>query len=158
MAQIDRPAERLGALARRLVRGVTERTKRELAAAGYPDVRPIHNLVLGQLGGGGARITAMAARLGMTKQAVTLMVDHLEGRGYVTRVADPDDGRAKLVELTAKGREAAATSWRVAEAIEREWAARLGPAQLGALKSTLGDLADSLAGRDATPGPATSTG
>jgi DNA-binding MarR family transcriptional regulator len=138
------PVQGLGAVARRLVRSLSERTRRELAAAGYPDVRPVHHLVLAQLGASGARITDMAARLGLTKQAVTLMVDHLEGRGYAARVPDPGDGRAKLVELTERGRAAAVTAGRVAAAIEREWAARLGPEPLAAVEATLASLADSL--------------
>jgi DNA-binding MarR family transcriptional regulator len=140
----EAPPERLGAVARRLVRGVSDRTRRELAAAGYPDVRPVHNLVFALVGRDGARITDMAARLRMTKQAVTAMVDHLEARGYVRRVPDPGDGRAKLVELTERGIAAAETSWRVAEGIERDWAQRLGPEALAAVKDTLTSLADDL--------------
>ena len=40
----------------------------------------------------------------MTKQAMAELVAHLEDRGYVDRVPDPDDRRAKLVRATAKGR------------------------------------------------------
>ena len=58
------------------------------ARPGFSDIRRSTTLY-SQLEDGGGRITDMAARLGVTKQAVTLMVDHLEARGYVVRVADP---------------------------------------------------------------------
>jgi len=136
---------RVGVLARRLVRALTERTRQELGVAGFPDLRPVHNLVFALVEGGGARITDMAAQLGMTKQAVTLMVDYLEGRGYVTREDDPRDRRAKLVELTERGRAAARASLDVVERIERDWVARLGRDRMTTLKQTLAELVRSLA-------------
>jgi DNA-binding MarR family transcriptional regulator len=138
------PPTRLTALARGLVRTVTDRTRVELAAAGFSDVRPVHNLVLAQVEGGGARITDLADRAGITKQAVTLMVDHLERGGYVARVADPSDRRAKLVVLTDRGRAAAVASLRIAEEIERGWTQRLGAGRLAELKRALAELVDGL--------------
>jgi DNA-binding MarR family transcriptional regulator len=52
----------------------------------------------------GTRTTTLSQRLGTSKQAVTKLIDELEARGYVTRVPDPADGRAKVVSFTAKGR------------------------------------------------------
>jgi DNA-binding MarR family transcriptional regulator len=138
------PPARVGALARRLIRAVTERTRVELDVAGCPDVRPVHNLVFAQLEDGGTRITDMAARLGVTKQAVTLMVDHLEARGYVARIPDTQDRRAKLVTLTERGHAAAGTSLAVADEIERSWAEQLGRERLAELKRTLVALIESL--------------
>jgi len=136
------PPTRLTALARRLVRLVTDRARSELIRAGFSEVRPAHNVVLAQAqaSGSGARITDMADRAGVTKQAITLMVDHLEAGGYVVRVADPSDRRAKLVVLTERGAAAAEVSRRAAEEVERGWAERLGAERLTALKTTLADL------------------
>jgi DNA-binding MarR family transcriptional regulator len=147
-----RPPARLTALARRLVRLVTDRARAELIRAGFSEVRPAHNVVLAQAGasGSGARITDMADRAGVTKQAVTLMVDHLEAGGYVVRVADPSDRRAKLVVLTDRGAAAAEVSRRVAEEIERGWAELVGAGRLTELKTTLVDLIAGLE-RDSAP-------
>ena len=41
----------------------------------------------------------------MTKQAMAELVRHLEVHGYVVRVPDPGDRRAKLVRPTDRGRE-----------------------------------------------------
>ena len=148
----DAPALRVGALARRLVRAVAERTRAELAASGFTDLRPVHNVVFAQLTAGGARITDMAARAGITKQAVTLMVDHLEAGGYLARVGDPSDRRAKLVELTERGRAAANASVRIVEGIDRDGTARLGGQRLAELKATLWELVVSLEAPTTRPG------
>ena len=53
----------------------------------------------------GTRVSVLAARAQMTKQSMAQLVAHLEAHGYVERVPDPADGRAKLVRATARGRE-----------------------------------------------------
>jgi DNA-binding MarR family transcriptional regulator len=48
------------------------------------------------------RISAgeLADRAGLTSGSVTAVIDRLEAKGYVRRVADPEDRRRVLVELT----------------------------------------------------------
>ncbi|MFJ8111751.1 MarR family winged helix-turn-helix transcriptional regulator [Streptomyces sp. NPDC096132] len=48
----------------------------------------------------------LAQRLGVEASHVTRTVQQLQRSGYVTRVPDPDDGRAQRIELTDAGREA----------------------------------------------------
>ena len=48
----------------------------------------------------GSRLTDLADRSGLTKQAVGEAVAELERKGYVERVPDPLDGRAKIIKLT----------------------------------------------------------
>ena len=52
----------------------------------------------------GGRITAgdLARELRLSTGAVTTIVDRLEKAGYARRVADPDDRRRVLIEVTAK--------------------------------------------------------
>jgi DNA-binding MarR family transcriptional regulator len=52
----------------------------------------------------GTRLTTLAERAGMSHQAMGEMVDELTRHGYLERVPDPDDGRARLVRPTALGR------------------------------------------------------
>jgi len=52
------------------------------------------------------RITELAAAEGVTQPAITRVVNRLEGCGWVTRQADPRDGRAVVVRLTEAGRDA----------------------------------------------------
>ncbi|MBV8981179.1 MAG: MarR family transcriptional regulator [Acidimicrobiia bacterium] len=131
---------RLGLLARRLVRAVAEHTRQELARQGFADLRPVHNALFAHLSGGGARITDVAAGLGVTKQAVTSLVDELERNGYVERIADPSDGRAKIVKLTARGRNAARVALRAAQRMDHRWVAVVGADRLAELKVTLSEL------------------
>ena len=65
----------------------------------------------------------------MTKQAMAELVAHLEGHGYVERVPDPGDRRAKLVRTTDRGREVFAVVREFTAELEARLAARLGQAQ-----------------------------
>jgi DNA-binding MarR family transcriptional regulator len=76
------------------------------------------------------------------------LVAHLERHGYVERVPDPSDRRAKLVRATAHGREVYAIAREALADIEREWTAHLGPAKMRRLRELLAELNDRLATRD----------
>src|SRR5262245_24543584 len=82
-----------------------------LAERGYTDIRASHGCVCRFIDAEhGSRLTYLADRSGVTKQAVGEAVDDLEQRGFVERVPDPLDKRAKIIRLTARGREAMAAS------------------------------------------------
>ena len=49
------------------------------------------------------------------------MVAVLERRGYIERVADPADGRARLVVLTQAGKDLVRAAVDIIDGIEREW-------------------------------------
>jgi DNA-binding MarR family transcriptional regulator len=112
----------------------------ELAAAGFPDIRPAHGYVFQYAEPGGSRLTVLARQAGLTKPTVLAAVDDLERLGYVERVPDPGDRRAKLVRLTARGAAAAAEAGRIVAAIEADWAERLGPRRAQALRRALEEL------------------
>ena len=77
----------------------------ELEERGWPDLRASQAaLVLNVDRRFGTRLTELARRGGVTKQAMMVVVDDLEVRGLVRRTPDPEDGRAKVVRLTARGR------------------------------------------------------
>jgi DNA-binding MarR family transcriptional regulator len=114
-----------------------EHTQR-VAAAGYPDIRPGHGCVFGGIDPkNGSRLTDLADSAMMTKQTVGEVVSDLEKRGYVERVPDPDDGRAKIIRLTTKGREVYLTGWRLNDELEQEWAKRFGKDRVAALREAL---------------------
>jgi DNA-binding MarR family transcriptional regulator len=97
-----------------------------LAAAGFGDVRPAHFTVFQHMPPEGMRLTALADAALLTKQTMGYLVDDLEALGYVERVPDPTDRRAKLVRLTARGWEVDRTVREVIKQIEADWAQRLG--------------------------------
>lgn len=112
-----------------------------LAAAGYPDIQPAHgDNLFRHIGAEGSRITAIAAQTHLTKQYIGNLAAELEVRGYVERVTDPQDGRAKLVRFTAKGRELERVAEAALDALEEELAARLGAEKLAQLRQLLEEL------------------
>ena len=76
---------------------------RRIAAEGYGDLRPAHGYVFQHLVPGPARVSDLAAKLGMTAQGASKLVIELEGFGYVARQTDPDDRRSHTVSLTERG-------------------------------------------------------
>jgi DNA-binding MarR family transcriptional regulator len=73
-----------------------------------------------------ARPTALAARLNISKQALNFVLDRLQRDGLVTRVADPDDKRAKQIRLTIAGRQAAEVTRATLTRTERRWRSIVG--------------------------------
>jgi DNA-binding MarR family transcriptional regulator len=92
-----------------------------LAAAGYPDIPRAAHPVFEHIDREGTRLTDLAARADMTHQSMGELVAALEQRGYVERRPDASDGRARLICLTAKGREMARVALREIAAIEQRW-------------------------------------
>lgn len=97
-----------------------------LAAAGFGDVRPAHFTVFLYMPPEGIRLTALADAALMTKQSMGYLVDDLEALGYVERVPDADDRRAKVVRLTRRGQAVEETVRAVIRQMEADWSARLG--------------------------------
>lgn len=121
------------ALATEFVQGVQER--------GYPDVRAGHAAVFMHIDRrAGTRLTELARRARMTKQGMMLLVDDLEGRGYIRRVPDPEDGRAKVVRLTARGRRYVAEARRTLLALEGRVRRQLGDRRYEQLRQSLESL------------------
>lgn len=83
-----------------------EGIRRAREAAGDARIRVAHTAVFPHVPFDGVRLTTLAERMGVSKQAVQQLVDDLEAVGVLERVPDPDDGRAKLIRWTAAGRAA----------------------------------------------------
>lgn len=112
-----------------------------LEERGYPDGRPGHAAVFMNIDRrSGTRLTELARRARMTKQGMMLLVDEMETRGFVRRVPDSEDGRAKVVRLTARGRRYVAEARRAVAAIEASARRELGERRYEALRSSLEEL------------------
>jgi DNA-binding MarR family transcriptional regulator len=115
--------------------------ERRMAARGYPDITQTHGKnVFRVLDEDGTRLTELAARARMTKQAIGELVDQLEAMGYVERRPDPVDRRAKIVVPTAAGRKAQATARECLLEIDAEWAQQIGPERMGLLEEAMREL------------------
>ena len=135
------PRKHIGQLLWAPYRAHLIRLHEALASAGYPDIQPAHgNNLFRHLRREGSRITEIAEQAQLTKQYIGHLVDYLEERGYVERVPDPFDSRAKLVRLTAKGREVERVAEETLQRLEEELAARLGAERMAALRTLLEEL------------------
>jgi DNA-binding MarR family transcriptional regulator len=85
----------------------------------------------------GTRMSELAERLGVSKQAVTQLVDELEGFGVVERVPDPEDARARRVVFTARGRAGFFEGLATLGELERELAGVIGGEPMAALRAAL---------------------
>ena len=112
-----------------------------LAEYGHDMVRPAHGAVLQHLDEEGTTVTALAARASMTKQSMAELVRHLEFNGYVERVTDPSDRRAKLVVPTEWGVAVNALLAEFAEESEARLAELLGPTRANRLRDELQKIA-----------------
>ena len=110
---------------------------RRLAEAGYGDVRPSHGYVFRFIPEEGARLTELADEAGVTKQTLGEIATDLERLGYLERVPDATDRRAKLLRLTARGREAQAAARANFADIEARWGERFGEERIALLRETL---------------------
>jgi DNA-binding MarR family transcriptional regulator len=116
----------------------------ELEERGWPDLRASQaSLVLNVDRRFGTRLTELARRAGVTKQAMMIVVDELEVRGLVRRTPDPEDGRAKVVRLTARGRTFAAECRRAVAAVEARTRRTLGGRRYEGLREALDLLLES---------------
>lgn len=110
-------------------------------AAGFEDITYAHLTLFRHIDQKlGSRTVDMAEDAQITKQSMSYLVDDLEARGYVERVDDPADGRARLVRLTAKGAAVMTAAAETAQRVEDEWAGYIGQERLNALCDTLKDL------------------
>ena len=66
---------------------------------GFEGLRAAHTNLFPHIDLGGTRLTDLARRVGISKQAVGQLVDELEEMGALERVPDPEDGRAKLIRF-----------------------------------------------------------
>jgi DNA-binding MarR family transcriptional regulator len=121
------------ALERRIQAGVN--------AAGHP-VRPAHAAVFVNIDSEGTRLTDLAERALMTPQAMGELVDDLARRGYVERIPDPSDRRAKLIVLTDRGYDAVESAFATINGIEVALEAALGRTTLLRLRSALRRVVD----------------
>jgi DNA-binding MarR family transcriptional regulator len=89
-------------------------------------LRIAHTTLLPHVDLEGTRLTDLATRLQVTKQAAGQLVDELVEMKMLERVADPDDARAKLVRFTRRGRDALLHGLGTLASLEGDLATALG--------------------------------
>ena len=107
---------------------------------GGPRLRPAHTGLFPHVDHQGTRLTELARRLGISKQAVGQLVDELEAMGVLERVADPADGRAKLIRFSRTPGRTLLDGMAALQRFEAELGTELGEARMAALHDGLGAL------------------
>jgi DNA-binding MarR family transcriptional regulator len=118
-----------------------EEFRDELDGSEFADIRPTHGCVFRFVKGDGMRLTRLAELASLTKQSAGEIVDDLVARGYVKRIPDPEDRRAKLICLTGRGEEAQAHGFGLFGEVEKRWMERYGRDKIEALRATLEQIA-----------------
>ena len=127
----------IGALLRVPAEAIQRRLVSELNAAGFGELRLPHMAVLQYPGPDGVRPGTLAERAGMSKQAMNQLLRSLEDLGYITRSNAPDEGRARIIRFTKRGRAAYARVHDILRDIEHQWSAELGARDFAQLKRLL---------------------
>jgi DNA-binding MarR family transcriptional regulator len=132
----------VGAMMRHVWQQVWKQIFSGVVAAGYHDVNPAHVGLFRYPGLDGQRPSELAEQIQITKQSVNDLLGHLEAHGYLTREPDPNDGRARVVRLTTKGRQLQKNIHGQARAAEQRIADALGARRYTQLRHALGDLTE----------------
>lgn len=137
--------ENLAILLREPLRALNEELIERLAEHGHTEVRLPHGNVFQYLDDDGTTVSVLAERAHLTKQAMAQLVAHLEAHGYVERVPDPADRRAKLVRATARGGDVYAIVRGFIADTDARLDRALGPAKVRRLRALLEELNAELA-------------
>lgn len=124
-AVFDNTPVSLGVLLLIPYRHLENRVMDAVNAAGYGITLP-QARVFQRIADEGSRLTQLAEAAQVTKQTAGYLVDQLEQDGYVRRVPDPRDHRAKLITITRRGQQCIAVAVPVQRQVEKEWAEHLG--------------------------------
>jgi DNA-binding MarR family transcriptional regulator len=112
----------------------------QLHAVGVDDLPRNGAFILAGIDAAGGPRQGLPSELGVTKQAVSQVIDLLVNRGYLEREPDPDDRRRVRLELTDRGEDVVAAVLRGVEAVDRQLEEVVSPEQVGAMRSVLGAL------------------
>ena len=126
-----------------------------LRVAGYPMVTAAHGHLFRTMRFEGARVTEMARQANVSKQAMSKLVASFVELGFLEWRDDPEDGRSRIVGITAAGRRLLATAVEALKRTEADYVALLGAADLESLRALLARMRD--AGRALPAVPTAST-
>jgi DNA-binding MarR family transcriptional regulator len=121
-------------------RYMEDRIFRALQDAGFDDWTLAQTRVFQRIAPDGSRLTDLADQAQMSKQSAGVLVDQLERLGYVRRVPDPTDGRARLIVIEERGRRAAEVAMTTSNEIRSEWMTFLGTRNFTLLHQILDQL------------------
>jgi len=130
----------LGRMLLKLERKFTRLVLDKLAEDGINDITLRHFVVIPYIDDKGVRAIEIAKQVGISKQAVSKLVDELLQKGYLQLKPDPSDGRASLVYMSAKGNQFLTLAIKHTQQVEQEWGALVGEEEFNVMKSSMNIL------------------
>jgi DNA-binding MarR family transcriptional regulator len=123
----------IGRLLNNAVRRFEARVLELMSERGHAETRIAHVSLTRNLDVEGTRLTELARRASMSKQAMGELVDQCMELGLVDRIADPSDGRARIVKFTRAGLIWLNAFRDAVDIAEREMRAELGKTTMDAI-------------------------
>ena len=114
-----------------------EGLQQNIRRRGGPSITHSQSLIIMSIGEGITRPSAIAERLGVSRQAIHQSLRELINVGLVDLVPDPDDGRAKLARLSKTGAPIQLMALEILGQLETELGKRIGKRRLQQLRATL---------------------
>lgn len=114
-----------------------ESLQQSMQMAGVPALSRSQSMVMVYLGAGIRRPSVLARRMRVTRQAMHKTIADLQEKGYVQLVTDPDELRAKIVQLSPTGLQHHRKAIACLTALEKELDARLGRRTIDGLSRAL---------------------
>jgi DNA-binding MarR family transcriptional regulator len=130
----------IGALLRLAWQAVRERIYEGVLEAGYTDLSRAQVFLLRWPPFEGLRPSEIATRNQLSRQAINDLLSDLEKGGYLERIPDPTDGRARIVRFTERGWSLTQVMREMSFTTEQEWMRALGEARFAEFRDTLGEL------------------
>lgn len=137
LAVTRRLSTTLARVLRELSRDFDRKVTRRLRELGHADISLSHQVVFANIGLGRTRVTELAERAQITQQAMGKTLRELEDLGYVERIVDETDRRARDIRLTPRGRQLAVDAVACIDEVKRDYAARIGEAEMAELETRL---------------------
>ncbi|MEP3277960.1 MAG: MarR family transcriptional regulator [Stappiaceae bacterium] len=120
-----------------------QRFTREMRAQGFGWYGEARANLIQHIGPGGIAQIELAARAGITKQAVQQQLDELVLDGILERVSDASDARKKHIHLTPAGIDALTKTNEIKARIERDYEKLIGPLLMREVKKALNMITSS---------------
>lgn len=143
MSSDTRPEPDFGLLFALAFRCYVDHLHAGLSERGFTPVRSAFGPVLRALRARETTLTALAADLGVSKQAAGRIVDDMRDAGLVSQRSDPADGRARILALTERGEAMVNAAIAIATDYEQSLRAQLGETRAKALREALEHVVES---------------
>lgn len=141
-------SQSLGVLLRLAHQHFSSEVDEALGEAGFGDIRPHHANVFTFVPPEGIQMSELTLKAGVRKQSMAQALEELEKLGYIERKPHPIDKRARLVFLTARGKQIRPLAMAAGQQVEGRWERLLGEGDLEALRASLRKLLGSLQDHD----------